>query len=202
MYYDPTVQCNEQEYLTFSAIAGCVLVTFIICPTVLLILYPTRLFRKCLSCCGFRRWYALHMFVESFQGQYKDGTDGTRDFRMVSASFLIIRILVMASLLRHHFIGLLQCASLICAAGFYAVMRPYKSNLRNNVDFLILALLGILSIGIPVTYHPAIKHFKYAVLIATLFFGTPHMVLTFYVCYVLAKKAGITQYLKNEVRKM
>ena len=27
------------------------------------------------------------MFVESFHGQYKDETNGTRDFRMVSASF-------------------------------------------------------------------------------------------------------------------
>ena len=197
LYYDPTVECNQQEYSIFAAIAGCALVIFIICPTVLLILYPTRLFRKCLSCCGFRRWYALHMFVESFQGQYKDGTNGTHDFRMVSASFLIIRILVMASFLPHHFTELLQCAILICAAGFYAIVRPYKSDLRNNVDFLILALLGILSIGLLfVTYHPVIKHFKYAVLITTLFLGSPHMVLTFYVCYVLAKKAGITQYLK------
>ena len=69
-------------------------------------------------------------------------------------------------------------------------------DLRSNVDFLILALLGILSIGILVTYHPATKHLKYAVLIATWFFGSPHMVLTFYVCCVLAKKTGITQYLK------
>ena len=30
-------------------------------PTILLILYPTRLFRKCVSCCGFCRWHALHV---------------------------------------------------------------------------------------------------------------------------------------------
>ena len=34
------------------------------------------------------------MFVESFQGQYRDGTNGTRDFRMVSASFLILEFFV------------------------------------------------------------------------------------------------------------
>ena len=93
LYYDPTVKCHTQEYFIFAAIAGCVLVVFILFPTLLLIAYPTRLFRKCVSCCGFRRWHALHMFVESFQGQYKDGTNGTRDFRIVSASFLILRIL-------------------------------------------------------------------------------------------------------------
>ena len=88
LYYDPSVEYHALEYSIFAAIAGCVLVIFL--PTVLLILYPTRLFRKCVSCCGFRTWHALHMFVESFQGQYKDGTNGTCDFRMVSASFLIL----------------------------------------------------------------------------------------------------------------
>ena len=71
-------------------------------PTILLILYLTRLFRRCVSCCGFRRWHALHMFVESFQGQYKDGTNGTRDFRTVFASFLILRILILFLFLNHH----------------------------------------------------------------------------------------------------
>ena len=102
LYYDPTVECHTQEYSVFATIAVCVLVIFIICPTILLILYPTRLFRRCVSCCGLRRWYALHLFVESFKGQYKDGTNGTCDFRMASASFLILRILILALFLDHH----------------------------------------------------------------------------------------------------
>ena len=88
LYYDSTVECHSQEYTIFSAIAY-VLVIFIICPTILLIL-----FRKC----------ALHMFMESFQGQYKDGTNGAHDFRMVSASFLILilRMLILFLFLNHH----------------------------------------------------------------------------------------------------
>ena len=46
----------------------------------------------------------LCTFVESFQGQYKDGTNRTRDFRMVSASFLILRILILATF--HNFTGI------------------------------------------------------------------------------------------------
>ena len=102
LYYDSTVECHTQEYTIFSTLPFCVLVIFIICPTILLILYPTRLFRRCVSCCVFRRWHALHMFVESFHGQYKDGTNGTRDFRMVSASFLILRISTLLLFLNHH----------------------------------------------------------------------------------------------------
>ena len=68
LYYDPTVVCHLQKFTIFASLAVCVLLTFIICPTTLLILYPTKLLRKCVPCCGFRRWHALHMFMESFQG--------------------------------------------------------------------------------------------------------------------------------------
>ena len=49
LYYDSTVECHTHEYTMFSALAGCALVIFIICPTILLILYPTRLFRRCVD---------------------------------------------------------------------------------------------------------------------------------------------------------
>ena len=204
LYYDLTVKCHAQEYFLFAAIAGCVLVMFIICPTILLILYPTRLFTWCKSCCGFRRWHALHMFVESFQGQYKDGTNGTRDFRMVSASFLILRILTLASFVHHHLASSgLQCVLFACASFFYAVLRPYKLNSRNNVALFILALLEIFSVELLLaTYHPATTIFTFIVVGSTLLLGVPHMVLIFYLCYVLAEKAGITRCLIKKYKTL
>jgi len=46
---------NNHAYTTFlplSAVA-CVLQMFVSSPTLFLILYPTRLFRRYVSCCGF-----------------------------------------------------------------------------------------------------------------------------------------------------
>ena len=119
-------------------------------PTILLILYPTRLFRKCVSCCGFQRLHALHMFVESFQEQYKDGTNGTHDFRMVSASFLILRILMLFLFLNHNclpthtskLLGVLFTG----ASCMHAITRPYNFNFMNNVDIVILFLQFYISI--------------------------------------------------------
>ena len=203
LYYDPTIECLTLEFSIFAAIAGCVLVVFIICPTILLILYPTKLFRRCFTCCGFRRWHALHIFMESFQGQYKDGTNGTRDFRMASATFLILRILTMTMFLdtvfsfRNQSLGNsagLQCVLLVGASSFYAVMRPYKMNYRNNIDYLILTLLGITLFGVFfAAFHTETDLFIGYVVVTTLLLGAPHMVLIFYICYVLAEKAGITQ---------
>ena len=204
LYYDPTVEYHTQEYSIFAAIAVFVLVVFTLIPAILLILYPTRLFRRCISCCEFRRWHALHMFVESFQGQYRDGTNGTRDFRMVSASFLILRILTMASFLPHHKLDVwpslaLQCALFICATGFCAIAKPYKLNLRNNTDILILVLLAVTSlILLNATYNSGVNNFTSSVLMSVLLLCVPHMILIFYICYQIAKKAGITQCLTKK----
>ena len=174
------------------------LVIFIICPTILLIVYPTRLFRKCVSYCGFRRWHALHMFVESFQGQYKDGTNGTRDFRMVSASFLILRIVIMALFLNHHQLpshtSVLQGVLIACASCFHAITKPYKFNFMNNVDIVILFLLEVL---ILVTSTSRSLLLTYISLGTTLLLLIPHMILIFCICHKIAKKIGITQCLKT-----
>ena len=203
LYYDPTVECYTQENFIFTAVAVCVLVIFIISPTILLILYPTRLFRKCVSCCGFRRWHALHMFVESFQGQYKDGTNGTCDFRVVSASFLILRILTMASFVHHRYSSSgAQCILFVCASCIYAITRPYKVNFRTSIDILIFALLEILTVELLFSVnHAAIPEFIYYIFGSVLLLSVPHVVLIFYICCVLANKAGITQCLKGKVKR-
>ena len=201
LYYDPTVECHTQESTIYAAIAVCVLIIFIICPTIILLLYPTRMFRSCVSCCGFRSWHALHMFVESFQGQYKDGTNGARDFRMVSASFLILRILMLALFLNHHRLpsntSELQGVLFVCASCFHAIARPYKLSFMNNVDIVILFVIEILTLA---TSHLSTKLLTYCILASTLLLLVPHMILILYICHKLAKKAGITQCLKRKYK--
>jgi len=178
----------------FVAIAVCVLVIFIVFPTVFLIVYPTILFRKCVSCCGFQRWHALHMFAELFQGQYKDGTNGTRDFRMVTAFFLILRILIVALFTPYNWpywpTSEIMCAAFICTCCYYAIMRPYRLNSGNNVDILVLALLAILSLLFPIALH----HYAYRrtaivfSMLILLLLGIPHVVLILSLCHKFAKK--------------
>ena len=139
-------------------------------------------------------------FVESFHGQYKDGTNGTLDFRMASASFLILRILIITTFLNRNYYNSTssyQIAMLASVSCFYAIARPYRLNSMTTVDILILFLVEMLSL---VTINSTPKHFTYAILILTLLLGVPHMVLTFYICHILAKKVGITQYLKRKYK--
>ena len=134
LYYDSTVQLYSEDHLPFAVVSVCIILVFVVLPTFLLILYPTRVFRKCITCCGFRRWHALHTFMEVFQGQYKDGTNGTRDFRMVSALYLIFRIAALVSYLGHHnsfdraYVWLTTAIVFVSTLLFFAIVRPYKVN--------------------------------------------------------------------------
>ena len=171
------MECHSQEHLIFVTIAVCVLLIYIISPIILLIVYPTRLVRKCVTCCRFRRWHALHMFVESFQGQYKDGTNGTRDFRMISALFLILRILILATFHNYSLWVLAgRRITLIYAICFYAVVRPYKRNIGNSVDVLILASLNtsVLLLLLAFYFRLTAPATLYICLVIVLLLGVPH----------------------------
>ena len=137
------------------------------------------------------------MFVESFQGQYKDGTNGTHDFRMLSASFLILRILIVASFIPHHYSfwpsSEQRCVLLMSVCGFYAITRPYKLNFRNNVDVLILVLLATLLLTFQT---PKKKDITFCSWVSAVLLSVPHMVLIFYICYELAVRLGTTLCLK------
>jgi len=148
----------------------------------------------------------LHMFAESFQGQYKDGTNGTRDFRMVSAFFLILRILIVALFAPHNWpywpTSETLCAVFIGSCCFYAIVKPYRLNSGNNVDILILALLAILLLLFATALHQHAYVYRRTAIVfsmlISLLLGIPHMVLILSLCHKFAKKNGITQLLKTK----
>ena len=72
-----------------------------------------------------------------------------------------------------------------------------------TVDVLILFLVEILSLATcdSATSNPATALFN-VLLIPTLLLYIPHMVLIFYICCMIAKKAGIAQYLQIKYKTL
>ena len=206
MYYDSTVQLHSADHLPFAVVSICVGLLFIVFPILLLILYPTRIFRKCITCCQFRRWHALHTFMEAFQGHYKDGTNGTQDLRMVSALYFIIRlgVLIAYSLNRersydHAYCWLAAAVVLTSTSLFFAIVRPYKVNRWNAMDSLLLALLTVLVLmSMFVKYLPNQKYSEVIGVTALLLIGIPHISLVLYILYIISKKIRVLEHLKGK----
>ena len=87
VYFDANLKYFGSEHLPY-AILALVIAFFLSLPLLLLLLYPLRTFQRF---CG--NWQALPIFIDSFQGVYKDGVvEGKYDYRYFSAAVLIIRI--------------------------------------------------------------------------------------------------------------
>ena len=81
LYYDASYEYFGRDHLPYGLVAVFVFVCFNLLPILLLLLYPMKWFQRCLNLFKLSH-FALHTFVDSFAGCYKDGTEpGTRDCR-------------------------------------------------------------------------------------------------------------------------
>ena len=138
VYYDASVHYFSTEHLPFAILALFILFTFVLIPLLFLCLYPTRVFQRCLGYCRIR-WHAIHAFAEAFNGCYKDGTKGTRDYRYFGGFYLLLRIVCALAQERYSWMILILIA--ITAFLLFFIFRPYKDNWFNILDGLWLALL-------------------------------------------------------------
>ena len=152
LLYDPTIPYFKFKHIPYIIIALSVIITFILLPPLLLLLYPTRPFRKLLTCCGFRRWDILHMIMDTFQGWYKDGTEGTYDYRPLSALYMLLRIGLVTEYLTVIGLSLYSNGGLkwfvtgllhVFLATLTFIAKPYKKHWMNITDGFILMFTGL-----------------------------------------------------------
>ena len=140
-YSDGSVAHNINN--STSVLALIFLTVFIILPTLLMLVYPSRTFQKCLNCCGLR-CLPLHLFMDAFQGCYKNGTDGTRDYRYFVGLYLLFRFLTFSDLLDYFLVYHENPVFFLVIFSFsFALCRPYKNNCFNVVDCLFHAILAL-----------------------------------------------------------
>ena len=152
LLFDPSIRFLHSEHVPYASIALFILLTCIIPPPILLVLYPSKFFKKCIGCLGFQRWDIFDHVMDVFQGWFKDGTEGTVDYRFLSAFFLILRIahggkIIVIILLDNKkervlikaiIVGILQ----VSMGVLFFVLKPYKKVWMSNVDGIIFTFAG------------------------------------------------------------
>ena len=147
---------NIHEHAYYSLlIIPIILIPFVfnILPPLLLILYPVKVFRSCLSKCHLDS-IVLNTFVEKMQGCYRNGLDGGRDVRSFSGLYFFFRVMVYSVAYLSQFIGkhhdhlsYLYGASifLLITTLIMALVQPYKKAYMNYLDVLLLSILTVQS---------------------------------------------------------
>ena len=148
-YWDGTIHFFGSEHLPYAILALTVVIIFNILPLLLLCLYPCRWFQKCLNYCKFQN-QILHIFMDAFQGCYKDGTNGSCDCRWFAGLYLFFRILIMVFIGVTYnttfFLPLLGCASLVLLL-LTVVLQPYKANAHNRINIVFLLVMVFIVIS-------------------------------------------------------
>ena len=144
LYYNASIEYFSRQHLPFAVLAICVLLVFAVFPMLLLLLYPMRSFQRCLGYCTRIRWQFLHTFADTFQGGYKNGTNGTWDYRYFAGLYLLFRIvLLVAFIFSLNYQWLILIPLPIFVSLMFAYFRPYKNNYFNIIDGLAFVLLAL-----------------------------------------------------------
>ena len=144
LFFDALIESFSREHLPFALLAICVLLVFAVFPLLLLLLYPMRSFQRCLGYCTRIRWQFLHTFADAFQGCYKNGTNGTHDYRYFARLYLFCRIVLLAALAYDDtYMWLILISLPVVGSLLFAYFRPYKKNFFNIIDCLVCALVAL-----------------------------------------------------------
>ena len=143
VYYDASIGYFGSTHLPFALLAIFVLCVFVVLPALILLLYPTRVFQRSLGCCTVR-WHALHAFADTFNGYYKNGTEGTRDYRYFAGLYIIFRILPLLLVLEsiQWFVWMQAIVSCAIISLLFALLRPYKDDWINIWDSVLFGLFS------------------------------------------------------------
>ena len=146
-----------------------------------------------------------------FQGHFKDGTDGSRDYRALSGIYIILQVLItMVFLSTFNRIGgpeldhYLLPTVLFLTAILFSNTHPYKRKWNNYltvVNFILMLIIvsGFILIPWAIDEHIGIGpdlEYKHNIYILNIILILPHIVLYSYAVYKAAKNLGITNYLR------
>lgn len=148
MMMNVDIPCWSTKHLFYTLPMLIMVFILNVLPTLLLLCYPVKIFRKCLSKCKVNGLF-LVTFVERFQGCYRDGLDGGRDLRSFSVLYFLLRYLPASNKIVHsakslhvtnwQYLGFLFSF----AALLIACVKPYKNKYMNILDTLLLAYISL-----------------------------------------------------------
>ena len=102
LYFDATVEYLSSAQWLFLSISLLQYTIVVVLPSLLLVIYPTRVYRFFCHYISGRKQIAIMSFVEALNNCFKDGLNGTKDYRYFA------EILILCSPLLDVWCGLMQ----------------------------------------------------------------------------------------------
>ena len=151
MYNDPTITAFSHEHTLYGVLAVVPFIVLVLIPSLLLCVYPTRIYGRLSQFVSARKRLAITAFVEALNNCFKDGLNGTRDYRalaggITTAVFVggIIKIILEKTLVINSMFAGILTLTFISLVIFY--VSPCKKTIANfslSYHCMVTQVLGI-----------------------------------------------------------
>ena len=149
LYYDPSIVAYGTEHIVYLGAAIIIFFLLALFPALLLCLYPTRVYEKLSRCCSPRKRLAVKIFAEALHNCFKNGLNGTRDYRSLAGVVVMAPVPAILGLFVKCLRPLPLFTSVVAVMFLFisfsiSYIRPCKSLIMNASLSFHSTLLGIM----------------------------------------------------------
>ena len=184
VYLDPSLKAFSPKHLNHAIPAIIIIIFFNVLPTVYITLYPIRRCKRILD--KLVPYVLCQELARMTQIGFKDGTNGTRDYRSFAGLYASSRFLFLAILFGKDasiFLSLTLLTFGILIIGF----QPYNKMIYNVIDFFILLSISIsMFIFYLARISDAVQNVYFLV---KYFMNFPLVYMLAYISWIITKKA-------------
>ena len=148
-FYDGTMDYFGWPHAVAGLFAILILLLVVLLPMLYLLFYPMKVFQRLLDKMKFQNEF-LKMLMDVFTGPFKDGTDNSKDYRWFAVIYLLLRVITISFYYipyEYHVIAFaLQLIVFVITGGVIIIFRPYKRNIHNFSEFLLISILAVINI--------------------------------------------------------
>ena len=147
LYYNGSMEYFGPDHKPYAILALIMFSLFNILPLLLLCLYPSRCFHKCLNFIHFHS-NTLHIFVDTYQGCFKTTPYDCRYFAAIYLGFRLLNLILFSLTTSPFFYALAGVLTMFMAL-LVAIVRPYENQAYVIIDVVFLTFLSLVSLGVP-----------------------------------------------------
>ena len=206
VYSDCSLDYFGKDHWYYGVLSYIIFISCVFLPMILMFIYPMRWFHRCLTRCNVNQ-ELLRSFMDSFQGCYKDGTNGTRDCRYFAGVYLLLRIILFVAFgitLTGLFYAVITIIFIVMGILIITV-RPYKQKyaIYNKVDAIMILIQALSTASILCNTFADIKgeRFKSFSMFLVGFFNTlPLIYIVFITSRWIYRHSMICQQLQRKIK--
>ena len=194
LYYDPTIIQYSNVHLPYMISGLVLLFLLVICPSLLLCIYPTRIYERLSRHVSPRKRLVVKIFAETVQSCFRNGLDGTIDFRMIPSAIVLISVLSLGldsvfSMGPHGYATTIGCICVFLSL-VISYLQPCRSLIMNMSLSFHTTLLGLLGILLSIWEQNFLVSTEAVAIAFTILSFIPHTMIIMWAVYNIMTQMG------------